>query len=121
MHSHRLHDRIPPMYAPMPPIAQWHPRLSSSHWPAIPATGRSRSRTNGQAHCFDSDGELGIVVWWMFHPFGRSTHRVISGIPPLVHTTFIAGNGEQQIGLVEAAMGVSLLELARRRSRRRYH
>jgi hypothetical protein len=121
MYPHRLHHRIPRMYAPMPPIAQWHSRLGSSDWPFNPATGRSRCQTDEQRRCFAGGGELRIVVWWMFCPFGRSTHRVIWGFPTLVHTTFIAGNDEQQISLVEAAMGISLLELARRRLHPRYH
>lgn len=121
MYSHRLHHRIPPMYAPMTTIAQWHSRLGSSDRPCNPATGQSRCQADEQRRCFAGGGELRIVVWWMFRPFGCSTHRVISGVPPLVHTTFIAGNDEQQIGLVEAAMGISLLELARRRLHPRYH
>lgn len=121
MYSHRLHPRIPSMYAPMTPIAQWHSRLGSSDWPCNPTTARSRRPTDEQRCCFAGGGDLRIVVWWMFRPFGRSTHRVLSGVPPLVHTTFIVGDDEQQIGLVEAAMGISLLELARRRLRPRYH
>lgn len=120
MPAHRLPYRIPPHYAPMPSIAQWQSRISASPWPAIPVTRRSRSRLNEQAHRFDSDGQLSIVVWWMYRPFGRLTHRTMSSFP-LFHTTYIAGNDEQKINLVEAAMGVSLLELARRRSQRRHH
>lgn len=121
MYSHRLHHRIPSMYAPMTPIAQWHSQLGSSDWPCNPTTARSRRPTDEQRCCFAGGGDLRIVVWWMFRPFGRSTHRVLSGVPPLIHTTFIVGDDEQQIGLVEAAMGISLLELARRRLRPRYH
>jgi hypothetical protein len=120
MPAHRLPYRIPPHYAPMTPIAQWPSRLGSCHWPALPEPRRSRSRINGQAHRFDSDGQLSIVVWWMYRPFGRSTHRAMWG-PALFHTTFIASDDEQQIDRVEAAMGVSLLELARKRLHRRFH
>ncbi len=120
MPAHRLLYRIPPQHAPMTPIAQWQSRIGSPPWPAIPVTRRRRSQSNAIPNCYDCDKALGLEVWWMFRPVRGSTHRSTSG-PVLVHSTFIAGDHEQRIGMVEAAMGVSLLELARRRSHLRHH
>lgn len=119
MPAHRLIYRIPPQYAPMTSIAQWPPRLGASRRPTTPATGRTRSRIDGIPDCYYCDKALGLEVWWMLRPVRGSTHRSISG-PLLFHNTFIASDDEQHIARVEAAMGVSLVELARRRSHRRH-
>ncbi|PBJ19645.1 hypothetical protein BSF44_44780 [Pseudomonas sp. ACN8] len=118
MYPHRLPYRFRSQYAPMPTITQWHARLGTPYSAAIPQTARSRYPIQDQPHCSDGDGQLGIVVWWVFRPYGRSAYRMLSRIPPLVHTTFIAGNDEQQMKLLEATMGISLFELARRRTHR---
>lgn len=119
MPVHRLLYRIPPQYAPMTPIAQWQSRIDSPPWPAIPLTSRSRTQTTALPRCYHCDEAFGFEVSWMLRPVRGSTHRAMSGAV-LFHSTFIAGDDEQQIGMVEAAMGVSLRELVRRRLQRRH-
>jgi hypothetical protein len=119
MPAHRLLYRLPPQYAPMTPIAHWQSRIGSPPWPAIPVTRPSRTQTTALPHCYHCDKAFGFEVTWMFRPVRGSTHQSTSG-PFLVHSTYIAGDDEQQIGMVEAAMGVSLRELVRRRLQRRH-
>lgn len=115
MYSHRLRRlRTPLICAPNTSVAV------SSHWPHASAQSLPRHQFKRQPEWCNSGWRLSTLVCWVMGPIGHANSLSILGGQTLVHTTQFAVDDEVKIRLVEAAMGISLPELAWRRSQR-YH